>query len=163
MKAVLGCEKGRDHGSVGGPRRALFQLPLAAACPSRLCPFRRRVTLYVPASLQACQSHTAVRTRARVVQRADPENTRLPSLFGPTLFARSQPQRNSLNRTPLAMAPKADKKAASSTDPSYDYKPDEIVRGCCLFSIRRRLSPQTARTASVPRAHRRGSRDECST
>lgn len=26
------------------------------------------------------------------------------------------------------MAPKADKKAASSSDPSYDYKPDEIVR-----------------------------------
>lgn len=31
------------------------------------------------------------------------------------------------------MAPKADKKAASSTDPSYEYKPDEIVRGCSPF------------------------------
>ena len=41
------------------------------------------------------------------------------------------------------MAPKADKKAASSTDPSYEYKPDEIVRGCCsLFRPGRQRSPQ---------------------
>lgn len=51
-------------------------------------PFRRRVTLYVPARSPACQSHTAVRTRARVVHRADFLRTRgrRPCL-DPLLFA----------------------------------------------------------------------------
>lgn len=140
---MLGCEKGEsDLGSAAvGARFSSFRsLLLSVSSP----PFGARVTLYVPARLQACQSHTVVRTRARVVQRADLESTRGRRPCLDPLFAPSQPQRNSLKRIQHAMAPKADKKAASAADPSYDYKPDEIVRGCSLLWTRRQLSPQTA-------------------